>query len=156
MGKKVVVVGVGNILCGDDGLGVHVVKSLSLESLPPGVSVLDGGTAGIDILYLIEDADYAIIVDALDAGAESGVMFRIPWEEMENRELKEQMASLHDFNLLTVLSLADYLGKMPYVVIFGVQPENIKLGDEMSPAVRGVLPTLVQSIKKEIYNAVGL
>ena len=153
MNKKVVVVGVGNILCGDDGIGVRAAELLNLEPLPPEVSVLDGGTIGIDILYLIEDADYAIIIDAIDGGAEPGAMFRIPWEDIADDKPEEQMTSLHDFNLVTVLSLANYLGKMPRVVIFGVQPENIKLGDETSPAVNATLPALIQSVKKEINDA---
>ena len=150
MEKRIVVLGVGNILRGDDGLGVHAVELLRREALPPRVALLDAGTMGIDLLYLIEDADYAIIIDALDAGAEPGATFRIPWEAIADHEPAAQVASLHDYNLVTVLALAKKLGKMPQVVIYGVQPENTELGYAMSEAVTGALPGLVQSVKAEI------
>ena len=145
------VIGVGNILHGDDGLGVHTIEQLRRESLPPQVKILDGGTAGIDLLYLLEGAEHALFVDSLDAGDEPGAMFRIPWEVLaDDVPGQQQMTSLHDFNLWAVLSLADKLGKMPSVLIFGIQPGNIEFGAGLSPSVSGAIPLLVQAIKKEI------
>ncbi|MCL2766220.1 MAG: hydrogenase maturation protease [Peptococcaceae bacterium] len=156
MKKNLVIIGVGNILYGDDGLGIHAINRLRCESLPSQVKILDGGTAGIDLLYLIEGADYALIVDCLDAGAEPGAMFRVPWEEIAGDRPDEQIVSLHDFNLWAVLSLAEKLGNMPKVVIFGVQPGNIELGAGMSPPVNKALPLLINSIKQEILNVYSI
>ena len=152
MERNIVVIGVGNILYGDDGVGVHAVNQLRQESFPPNVKIMDAGTAGIDLLYLIEDTDYAIIVDCLDAGDEPGAVYRIPWEELAGQYPGDQTVSLHDLNLWSVLSLADRLGKISTVVIFGVQPDNIGFGSDMSAIVSSKLPYLVQSIKKEIAN----
>ena len=153
--KKTVVIGVGNILMGDDGLGIYAVELLRQENLPPQVEVVDGGTAGIDLIYLLEEAEYALIIDCLDCGETPGMMFRIPWGEISDGNREEQIVSLHDMNLWSVLSLAEKLNKLPQVVIFGAQPETIALGQGLSPAVKDAVYPLVQAIIREIYQIYG-
>ena len=116
--KKIVVIGVGNILMGDDGLGIYAIERLRQENLPPRVEVIDGGTVGIDLIYLLEEAEYALIIDCLDCGETPGMMFRIPWGEISDSNREEQIISLHDVNLWSVLSLAEKLNRLPQVVIF--------------------------------------
>jgi hydrogenase maturation protease len=148
--KKLVVIGVGNILMGDDGLGVRVVELLRQESLPRRVSIIDGGTAGIDLLYMFDGADYVVLIDCLDAGEVPGASFRLPWAEISDSKKTDQLISLHDLDLWGVLSLAERLNRLPTTVIFGAQPERIALGQGLSPAVTAAVPVLVRAVVREI------
>jgi len=147
--KRIVVIGVGNLLLGDEGAGIHAVNKLKKDSFPANVEIVDGGTAGIDLLYWLEDADYAIIIDCLEAGEEPGAIFRIPAEEIAFNS-SGQIISLHDLNLQEVFYAADKLGKLPPTVIYGIQPGEIAFSEQLSPAVNEALPSLVRLIKKEI------
>jgi len=149
--KRIAVIGVGNLLLGDEGVGVHTVAELKKNILPPAVKVIDGGTAGIDLLYHLEDANYAIIVDCIQADAAAGTIFRIPFEELATGSPAETV-SLHDLSLKDMLFLAKYLGRLPPTVIYGVQPETVRFSDQPSQSVRGAIPRLIELIKEEICN----
>ncbi len=147
--KKIVVIGVGNLLLADEGIGIHAVNELKKENFPPYVEIIDGGTAGIDLLFLLEDASYAIIIDCVEAAAEPGAILRIPVEELI-LQAPVQAISLHDINLVEALSLAKGLGKLPATVIFGVQPGEICFDTELTTVVSNSLPRLIQLVKKEV------
>ncbi|MDF9409420.1 MAG: Hydrogenase 2 maturation protease [Pelotomaculum sp. PtaB.Bin013] len=151
--KRVVVIGVGNLLLGDDGAGIHAINELKKDSFPACVKIVDGGTAGIDLLYWLEDAGYAVIIDCLEAGEEPGAIFRIPAEEIAF-DSSDQIISLHDLNLQEVLHIANQLGKLPPTIIYGIQPGEITFNDQLSHAVNKALPSLINSIKKEINQAI--
>lgn len=148
---KVLVLGVGNLLLADEGIGIHLIQELQKEFLPPGVELVDGGTAGIDLLYILETAGYVIIVDCIEAGEEPGTIFRIPVDELL-LESPGQLISLHDINLTGVLFMAKRLNKLPPTLIFGIQPEVIGYQTELTPTLQKTLPRLVQLIKKEIMQ----
>lgn len=145
----ITVIGVGNVLFSDEGVGVRAVECLSEEEMPSSVRLVDGGTAGIDLIYSLEEADFAIIIDCLQADTEPGTIFRIPAEELI-LTAADSIVSLHDVSLREVLSLCRNLGKLPPTVIYGIQPETTDLGMELSAKVRDVLPRLVNLIKSEI------
>jgi len=149
--KRIVVIGVGNLLLADEGIGIHAVDELKKESFAPFVEIVDGGTAGIDLLFLLEDAGYAVIIDCVEAKTEPGTILRIPAEELILQS-PAQMISLHDINLVEVLSLAKSLGKLPPTVIYGVQPGEISFSTQLTSAVGKILPRLVQLVKQEIYS----
>ncbi|TEB05216.1 Hydrogenase 2 maturation protease [Pelotomaculum schinkii] len=149
--KKVFVIGVGNLLLGDEGIGIHLIREMKKELLPRNVELVDGGTAGIDLLYWLEEADYAIIVDCVEAGAVPGAIFRVPGDELLI-ESTGQLISLHDINLSEVLLLATKMNKLPPTIIFGIQPEVIGYQTELSPTLQNTLPRLMQLIKKEILK----
>jgi len=151
--KKIVVIGVGNLLLADEGIGIHAVDELKKENLPPFVEIIDGGTAGIDLLFLLEDANYAIIIDCVEAGTEPGTILRIPVEELVLQP-PAQVISLHDINLVEVLSMAKSLGKLPETVIFGVQPGEICFDTELTTAVNNSLPRLIELVKREISRLI--
>lgn len=146
---KLLVIGVGNLLLGDEGVGIHFIQQMKKESLPHFVELVDGGTAGIDLLYWLEEAGYAIIVDCVEAGEDPGAILRIPVEELSFNS-KSQMISMHDINLKEVLLLAKKMNKLPETVIFGVQPEAICCQTELSPPVQKILPRLIGLVKQEI------
>lgn len=147
--KKIVVIGVGNVLLADEGVGIHAALALKKESFPPLVEIIDGGVAGIDLLFLLEDAHSAILIDCVEAGARAGAILRIPVEELV-LQAPAQAISLHDIKLVEVLSMAKALDKLPGTVIFGVQPAEICFGTELTPAVKDSLPRLLELVKGEI------
>lgn len=149
--KKVLLIGVGNLLLGDEGIGIHFIQEMRKELLPRNVKLVDGGTAGIELLYWLEEADYAIIVDCVEAGVGAGTILRVPTDELL-LESTGQIISLHDINLSEVLLLATKMNTLPPAIIFGVQPEFIGYQTELSPTLHNTLPRLIELIKKEIFR----
>ncbi|MDD4169822.1 MAG: HyaD/HybD family hydrogenase maturation endopeptidase [Desulfotomaculaceae bacterium] len=147
--KRIVILGVGNLLLGDEGVGIHAINELKNESFSPSVKIIDGGTAGIDLLFWLEDADYVIIIDCIEANAEPGSILRLQADELL-LNAPGQISSLHDISLQEMLFIAKKLGKLPPTIIYGVQPKNITLSDQLSPAVHRSLPRLLQLIRQEI------
>jgi hydrogenase maturation protease len=149
--KKILVLGVGNLLLGDEGIGIHLIQEMRKELLPRNVELVDGGTAGIDLLNWLEAAEYIIIVDCVEAGEKPGSIFRIPIDELV-LDSTNQLISLHDINLTEVLSMAKKMKILPPTIIFGVQPEFIGYQTELSPTLHNTLPRLIQLIKNEILR----
>lgn len=156
--KKLVVIGVGNFLQGDEGVGVHAINELSKEILDPRVEVIDGGTAGIDLLFFLEDADFAVIIDCMEAYLEPGTIFRLSAEELFLSAKTDNMRkklSLHETNLTEVLLAAKELNKLPSTILFGIQPKEITVSCSLSAPVQKALPKLIRAVKKEISNLLG-
>jgi len=157
-GKKLVVIGVGNFLLGDDGVGIHAIDKLSGEILNPGVDLIDGGTAGFDLLFFLEDADIAIIIDCMEAHLDPGTIFRLTAEELFLSAKTDNICnklSLHETNLTEVLLAAKELNKLPPTIIFGIQPKEITVRCSLSAPVQRALPQLVRAVKKEISELLG-
>ncbi len=147
--NKILLLGVGNILLGDEGLGVHAVNRLRDQGLPENVEAIDGGTLGLELLYLLEDVSKMIVVDCLDAGAEPGEIFRFRPEDIRVKGKVE--LSFHDLGLMEVLTLAETMGKLPDTVIFGMQPQRIKEWSmELTPVVEEKLPRMMELVMQEI------
>jgi hydrogenase maturation protease len=144
--EKVLVLGIGNLLLGDEGVGVHVARALQSEELPASAIVLEVGTAFLDALSDIEEASRIIIIDAMKAGHSPGTVYRVP----AGKCVKPQcIASLHGFDLSRVLFLAGKTSS-PEAVVFGVEPSRIDWGIELSPEIQNIIPTVVEVIKTEI------
>lgn len=146
---KLLVVGVGNVLLRDDGLGVRVVEELAKKQWPPEVELLDGGTAGLDLLYLLEGADRVILVDSLQAGDVPGSIYRFEAGELDGF-VKGAAMSLHQVGVLEVLELGRILGKLPPTVVVGVQPADLGQGMELSPPLQEALPRVCRAVEAEI------
>jgi hydrogenase maturation protease len=150
MSPQVLVLGLGNPLRGDDGVGPRVIEELNRRGLPEGVTALDGGTDGFDLLHVLAGWERAIIVDAADVGREPGQYVRFTPEEARLVESADGF-SLHNAGLAEVLALAKAVGQpLPELVIFGVQPEKIGWGEGLSPAVEAALPDIVNAVLNEI------
>jgi len=122
--KNVLILGIGNILQSDDGLGVHVVNEiLSMDSaLPDCVEVIDGGTAGFDLIPLMRGRDRIIIVDALRTDDKPGSVYRLGPEHCRDGKAR---ISLHEIGILQVLKTLRLLGDDPEIEIIGIVPEDI-------------------------------
>ncbi|MHA1580574.1 MAG: hydrogenase maturation protease [Candidatus Freyarchaeota archaeon] len=146
--KRVVVIGVGNLLLGDEGVGVRVVEELTKMDLPPHVEVVDGGTGGIVLLNLMEGADRVILVDAVLGGGSPGEIYVLSLDGLIGGRVK--FFSLHEMDLLSVLRIGKELDKLPpELVLIGVEPKNyLEYTIELSPEVRAAIPMVVEKVLK--------
>jgi hydrogenase maturation protease len=154
MSPSILVLGLGNPLRGDDGIGPRVIEALNRRGLPEGATALDAGTGGLDLLQVLEGWERAIIIDAADVGREPGQFVRFTPDEARFVGSQDAM-SLHNAGLAEVLALADAVGQpLPEMVIFGVQPEKIGWGERLSEAVEAALPALVDAVLDEVNKFV--
>jgi hydrogenase maturation protease len=146
------VLGLGNTLRGDDGVGVRVVEALATRSLPPGVEVVDGGTQGLALVNLMEGRKRVVFVDAADVGRSPGEFIRFSRDEAVFLG-NDQHLSAHASGLRDALLLAEALKVMPdEVVIYGVQPANLEWDDALSPELQASLPDLIAAVWEELTN----
>jgi len=147
---RIVVIGVGNLLLGDEGVGVHAVRELKKRALPPGVEVLDAGVAGIGLLDLFQGAEKVLLIDAADMNRPPGTVVRFTPDDIQSQGENPRF-SAHDVGLLEVLQLAKALGKSPpQVVIVGVQPKEISWRMDLTPEIQAALPKVVEAVLKEL------
>jgi hydrogenase maturation protease len=151
--KPVLVLGVGNLLLRDEGVGVHVVRQLSEMDLPEHVEVCDGGTSGMDLVDEFEGRRKVIIVDTVQGGNEPGALYRMTTDDIE--ETEKQRISLHDVDVVDLLKLVDFYGiKRPEIVVYGVEPKDMVTMDmELSPEVAAKVPKLIDYVLKEIESS---
>ena len=151
MKPPVLVLGLGNPLRGDDGLGPAVVQALRERALPPEVEVLDGGTAGLGLLEMLAGRRRVIVVDVAEMGRPPGTIARLSWEA-----LVAAVAPLspHQVGLAEVLALAGRLGiSLPEGIVLAVQPASMEWEQKLSPPVQKCIPALVAAILAEIGGA---
>jgi len=151
MGDKltahVLIVGIGNLLLSDEGVGVHAVRRLAESPLPDGVEVLDGGTSGADLVDHLAGRNKVVVIDAASGDGPPGTVYRC-----EARDLIEQggSLSLHEFGLADSLHMAERLGCAPSrVIVLGVQPATLEPGLELSSEIAAVLPGLIKLALQE-------
>lgn len=146
---RIMVMGVGNILLSDEGLGVRFLEELAKKPLPENVELLEGGTAGIELVHLIKEVDFLIIVDSINAKSEPGSLFRFQPGDLQIFP-EEYEVSFHQVGILEVLTLANVLGQAPETLIFGVQPKLLEWGMGISPEIEALFPRLVEIVCEEI------
>ncbi|MHB0976100.1 MAG: HyaD/HybD family hydrogenase maturation endopeptidase [Candidatus Aquicultorales bacterium] len=148
--RRIIVLGVGNTILTDEGVGVRAVMELGELEWPENVEFLDGGTAGYDLIHMIEVADKLIIVDAVDARSEPGTVYRFVPEDVMSREKDPTRFSLHEVGLIEALTLARFTGNDCEMVIFGIQPKSLDWGTELTPELEEKLPRLKELVAEEI------
>lgn len=154
---KIAVIGIGNVLCGDEGIGIHIVNKLKYESLPSNVEVYDCDTDIFAVLEAMDGARKAIIIDAMHLGYEPGTIRKFSCKELLGISSKlMNIVSFHQFDLASILRIAQLTGvyKLPdEIVIFGVEVESCDYSTDISNGVRQVIPKVIDEIIKEIQNA---
>jgi hydrogenase maturation protease len=152
-GRPILVIGLGNPLRGDDGVGVRVVEALRTCSLSPDVEVVDGGTQGLGIVPLMEGRERLILIDAANMGTAPGQFVRFGPGHV-NLLGNDRQLSVHSAGLREALQLAQALRVLPEdVVIFGVQPEHLDWDANLSRTVEANLPPLIAAVVAEIGQA---
>ena len=143
------VLGLGNILLRDEGIGVRVVQALESVPLPPDVEVVDGATAGFGLLDLLANRRKVIVIDAIMADEPSGTVLRLA--EMDLQPQPGHSLSLHEVGLLEALAAARQLGESPQeVVVFAVQPEVVECGLELSATLARLVPRIIELVLAEL------
>jgi hydrogenase maturation protease len=151
---KIVIVAVGNIILGDEGVGIHVLNRLRLQKLPREVELVEGGVGGLALLTYIRGANSAIFIDAV-AGRKPGRIHRLTEAELE-REVKTILhpMSLHDIGLAETVKIGKtiYPGEMPEkIVIYGIEIGQLeKYTTELSKEVDGSVDKVVKLIIDEL------
>jgi hydrogenase maturation protease len=141
--------GIGNILNQDEGIGVHVVNYIRDHYETPGLEIVDGGTAGLSLLPYIENRDRLLVVDAVDFGREPGYIGILRNEEVP--AFFGLKASLHHLGLMDVLAAAQLLDQAPReLCLVGIQPESLALGLDLSDRLQQRLPDLVAAVLAEL------
>lgn len=144
------ILGLGNPLQGDDGIGCRVIEALQARALPPDVEAMDGGTPGVGLIHLLEGRRRAILIDAAEMGRPPGTVVRFRPEEIVLTGAAERF-SLHRTAVADALALAAALNlPLPEIVFYGVQPGRVGWGEELSPQVAAAIPVLVERIIAEI------
>lgn len=147
---RIVVVGVGNVLMSDEGVGPHAVAALARDYDPPaGVEFVDGGTSAMELLDDMAGADLLLIMDAVRSGAAPGEMVRIAGDEVPRFFTRK--LSPHQVGIGDVLASLEFTGESPKeTVILGVEPEALEMGMELSETVAAAVPALVTQVLGEL------
>jgi hydrogenase maturation protease len=145
---RIVVIGVGNLLMKDEGIGIHAVQALQEIGLPPDVRLIDGGTSP-DLIAYTKAGDKLIIIDAAKAGGEPGAIYRFRPEDLASET--GALTSAHELGVTQNLELMSLLGNKPAeTIIIGIEPKEIDAGLELSPELQQKLPDIVKIVLKEI------
>jgi hydrogenase maturation protease len=149
-GGEVLVIGLGNPIMADDGLGVAALDRLRQGwSLPESVRLVDGGTWGMNLLPLIEEADRVVFLDAIDAGRPAGALLRLEREELPR--LFGLKLSPHQIDLREVLALAELRGTLPSdLVAIGLQPGRVEMASGLSPELESRLDELLTAVVEQL------
>lgn len=154
MVKKIAVLGLGNQLMGDDGVGIDVVRKLKELTLPPSVEAYEVGTPGLHLISFIEEFDKVVLVDALRLRGPPGTVYRLTLNEVLHENLNVTNAtSMHEIDATVALDIAKHTGRLAGDVVFiGIEPKRVELDDKLSFEVNSAVSTAVKLIIKELEH----
>jgi hydrogenase maturation protease len=148
---KTVVLGLGNILPPAAGAAPRAAQRLQSDSrLPEGVTVIEGGTLGLELLPELWDCSYLLILDAVDLGMPPGVLVRLSGKQLNKLAGSGNVHQLGVADLLVALRLLAQ--RLPEVVLLGMQPETVDWGTTLSPLVEAGLPRLIAAALAELHD----
>ncbi|MGA1979934.1 MAG: HyaD/HybD family hydrogenase maturation endopeptidase [Sedimentisphaerales bacterium] len=155
--KHILVLGLGNILLKDEGIGVHIAHQLQKQELLDNVEVIDGGTAAMDMLLSQEGLEKLVVIDAIKAGRKPGTIYKARLKAGEMDKLarifccdKDLKISSHQFGLIDALAAAQMCNRAPReIVIIGVEPKEINYGMELTEQVSRKVPEIIKMVLEE-------
>lgn len=147
---RTVVLGIGNTILSDEGVGVHAAQALlDGYDLPAGVEVIDGGTAGMELLEPLSGVDLLVVLDAVKNGQPAGTVVKLVGDQVP--VFFRAKLSPHQVSICDVLASLEFVGDKPGdMVLIGVEPDNLELGLEMTPAVAARVPEMVDLAVAEL------
>jgi hydrogenase maturation protease len=146
---SILILGVGNVLLKDEGIGVHVIEAMRSVTLPENVELFEGGTASIDLLDIIANREKVIIVDAVKDNQDPGTIYRFTPNDVAIEA--PSLTSIHQVGLLETLTMTEYLDCAPReVIILGIEPKEIGWGFELSTEVANVMPRVIELVLREL------
>ena len=149
--KNTVVIGLGNLLLSDEGVGIHLVRQLSsLRDKFPEADFIDAGSGGMNLLHLIANREKTVIIDCAKMGAEPGMMKRFTPDDVQSVK-KLGNYSLHEVDILQVINLSKQLGECPEkIVFFGIEPASLSPGQELSKTLSAKIGFYTENIRNEL------
>jgi hydrogenase maturation protease len=147
-GHRCLVLGIGNVLMGDEGIGVRVVEVFEREPLPPGAAFLDGGTGGFHLLGAMQEAQEVVLVDATLDGRSPGAV-----ERLQPRFSTDYPSTLtaHDIGLKDLLDAMYLLGNPPRITLFAVSiPPPTGMSTELTPDLAVLVPGIAARVRAEV------
>ncbi|WKZ33621.1 MAG: HyaD/HybD family hydrogenase maturation endopeptidase [Thermodesulfobacteriota bacterium] len=148
--ERALVLGIGNVLLRDEGLGVRAIEYFSERyGFGPDVDCLDGGTSGLGLLSYIKDYSHIIVVDAVAASGPPGKVIRIPGEEVAKWPALKS-TSAHQIGLRDLIEIARFQGLSPELVIIGIIPKDITPGLELTPETAESVPKAAEAVREEL------
>jgi hydrogenase maturation protease len=156
MKKKIGVIGIGNPLRRDDGIGIVLLERLQKrkKKLPGVIEYIDGGTGGLNLLYVLSRYNTILIIDAVDFHGIPGESRMVSLEEIRSLQ-KPVSLSTHQSDFLNVIRLSKELHEFPYkVYIFAVQPKDVSFGSMLSAEIAQVIDTLTVALQNKIQEIV--
>ena len=153
--KKILVLGIGNLLLRDEGVGIHVVQELNFRyRFSENVTLVDGGTLGSRLIGVMSDCDELIVVDAVKNGGAPGTLYRLEGADLNLKTLTKN--SLHEASFLETLLQCQILGYHFKTVIIGIEPEDISpWSDALTSTVKNKVPGLIKMVLEEVTRARG-
>jgi len=147
---RILIVGMGNFLYRDEGVGVHVIHQMENMELPGHIDLLDIGTSTMDLFVHLEGIKKMVVVDAMKAGGSPGSVYRCKPEDLMPKD--ESPISLHEVGLLESLAMAKKKGIEIETVVIGVEPKVMDWGVELSEEVKRKIPTIIEVVLKEAQS----
>jgi hydrogenase maturation protease len=151
---KILIFGAGNLLFTDEGFGVHFIRYLqSHYSFPPEVELYDGGTLGIMVSHMLEQAEQVFLIDVIEAEGAPGTVFRYDKDDFMLNRIPVKM-SPHQIGIQEVLTISELRGRCPEkITLFGIIPESYETSDRLSPALEERIPQLAEMLLNELAAA---
>lgn len=147
--RPILILGIGNILLRDEGVGVRVIEHLQQQTIPDTIELVDGGTSGADLIDILADRRKVIIVDAVDAGKPAGTVIRFEEDDLES--IPKSTLSLHELGIAETLKMTERLNCRPHeVVFFGIQPKDVTPGLELSDVIADVVEIVAEKVIAEV------
>ncbi len=153
--NRILIIGIGNLLLMDEGIGIHIINELEQHELPQNVEIYDGGTGGFKLIDLVSGANKVIFVDAVEIGKKPGTVTVFKTEDVRSMYPKKKY-SLHDTDLLEVIKIIELLDNLPEIEIIGVQPETINYGILLSEELQNSVPNIIKTVLNRIEKACDL
>jgi len=152
--ERILILGVGNVLLNDEGVGVHIAQKMTTLDLPPEVQVVEGGTDGFGLMHLILEADRLILIDAVKGGGAPGSIYRFDLKDCPPYP-DPFKTSVHQISILEVIHLADLIGSTPTTTINGIEPKSTDMGMVLSPEVEAKIPKVIELVREEMNRVPG-
>jgi len=146
--KTLLVMGIGNILLKDEGVGVYCMQALEKKPWPENVSFVEAGIFTHDILCLFEGFGHLLILDAVKGGGKPGTLYRLDEQDLEQRYRK--YTSLHELGIADSLKMAELLGRKTILTVLGIEPEEICWETGLSRTLEQAFPGFVEFAEEEI------
>lgn len=150
--NSIVVLGVGNILLTDEGLGVHVVEDLKANyNFTPHISLIDGGTMGMELLTYMRGMKKILLIDAVNGGEAPGTIYEFPHRELE--QYFTDHISVHEVGMQDILRIrAIQENPLEDAIVIGVEPESLEVGFEPSEPVQRALPEVKDRVLRVLRD----